>query len=127
MSTVAYKSTTLTDRIESATTIANARQYEREQDQFVFCLNLLDLSAWDSVADYAVNTLEDRFDRINLGQATGYELLAPELREELNNLTERLNHQGTMKFSDQDQVRLGFLEQMVKQLQADMDAIRSDK
>jgi hypothetical protein len=52
-------------RIAAVATTENAEQYGREQDKFVFCLDLLELSAWGRKAEAAVNELEDEFDRLN--------------------------------------------------------------
>lgn len=54
------------DCINQAATVENAEQYAKEQDQFVFCLQLLgDISAHHPMADEWVNALEDEFDSLN--------------------------------------------------------------
>lgn len=55
----------MTQRIQAAATTENAERYAAEQDKFVFCLELLELSAWGSKAEAAVNALEDEFDSLN--------------------------------------------------------------
>lgn len=54
----------ITDRIHSVATLKNAVAYNNLSDQFIFCLDLLEISANWIHADMYVNRLEDEFDRI---------------------------------------------------------------
>lgn len=54
----------LYDRIEAAATKANAMRWFQEQDQFVFCIDLLEASAHERTADAQVAMLEERFEEI---------------------------------------------------------------
>ena len=59
--------TTMTQKIIETATVANAKEYFATPDQFVFCLNLLELSLEDDgdlYCDDAVNRLEDVFEKI---------------------------------------------------------------
>jgi len=59
--------TTVTQKIIETATVANAKEYFATPDQFVFCLNLLELSLEDDgdrFCDKAVNRLEDIFEQI---------------------------------------------------------------
>lgn len=53
------------DRIEAAATAVNAAEYDATTEKFVYCLDLLEISANHRRADHWVNELEDRFDEIN--------------------------------------------------------------
>lgn len=119
-------SETITQRIDEVTTLKNAERYRQAGEKFLFCIDLLEISAWNVFSDRAVEVLEDRFDRINSGKATGYELLAPHDRVELDTLQERCTHRDTMRFTDKDAVRLGRLEEQVHQLQQIMDAKKKE-
>ena len=61
-------------RLEALATVENARAYQRTYEKFTFCIDLLEISAhWDR-ADYWVNALEDRFDKLlerNVANAIG--------------------------------------------------------
>jgi hypothetical protein len=56
------------DRLEKVATADNAAAYAVEPEKFIFCVDLLEISAHRADADHWVNALEDRFDEIN---ATG--------------------------------------------------------
>ena len=49
-------------------TLENAKKWKEEQDQFVFCVVLLDISAWDDNCDELVNDIEDKFEELLLGE-----------------------------------------------------------
>ena len=51
--------------LAEAATAANATAWEAEREKFIFCLELLDLSAWNDDVDFWVNKLEARFEKIN--------------------------------------------------------------
>ena len=54
----------IADRLEALATLENAKAYQRTCEKFTFCIDLLEISAhWDR-ADYWVNALEDRFDKL---------------------------------------------------------------
>lgn len=55
------KNTDIQGTLSRVATLDNARQWARESEQFIFCIDLLEMSAHDDQADWAVNTLEDRF------------------------------------------------------------------
>lgn len=118
---------TITQRIDEVTTLKSAERYRQAGEKFLFCIDLLGISAWNVFSDRAVEILEDRFDRINEGRCTGYELLAPHDQVELDTLTERCQHQDTMRFTDKDALRLGRLEEQVRQLQNLMDIKKAQR
>jgi hypothetical protein len=62
------KSNRAAGRLEEVATAANAAAYAVEPEKFIFCIDLLEISAHRADADHWVNALEDRFDEIN---ATG--------------------------------------------------------
>ena len=62
---------TITQRLDAATTRANAEAYHATTEKFTFCLDLLEISALRSDADEWVNLLEDRFDEIIAWQFNG--------------------------------------------------------
>lgn len=47
-----------------AQTMENAIEWEHLTDKFIFCLDLLELSAWDDMADRWVNRLETAFEEM---------------------------------------------------------------
>ena len=51
-------------RHTDALTMENAIEWEHLTDKFVFCLELLALSAWDDRADAAVEKLETAFEEM---------------------------------------------------------------
>jgi len=51
--------------INEVATIENAAAYAAEQDQFIFCLDLLEAGMDDLNIDEIVNKLEDEFDNLN--------------------------------------------------------------
>ena len=53
----------LQDKIHAAT-LDNARSWEASRDQFVFCIEYLEISAHRHDADHWVELLEDRFSRL---------------------------------------------------------------
>tara|TARA_B100000686_G_C16778994_1_gene970486 strand:- start:2027 stop:2254 length:228 start_codon:yes stop_codon:yes gene_type:complete len=53
------------ERIEIVATEDNAAAYAATDEKFVFCIDLLEVSAHWGRVDYWVNQLEDRFDAIN--------------------------------------------------------------
>jgi len=55
----------LDERINAVATVNNAKEYENENEKFIFCLDLLEISANHTYADFWVNRLEDRFDGMN--------------------------------------------------------------
>ena len=55
---------TITQRLDAASTRANAEAYDATNEKFIFCIDLLDISAHRSDADEWVNELEDRFGEI---------------------------------------------------------------
>ncbi len=57
--------TNLTDRIKALATVANAEEYAATDEKFIYCIDLLEISAHRADADHWVNELEDRFDVIN--------------------------------------------------------------
>ena len=48
--------------INEVATIENAKAYQATSEKFIFCIDLLEISAHRSNADALVNALEDRFD-----------------------------------------------------------------
>jgi len=44
--------------------INNAKEWQALTDKYVFCIDLLGISAWDRDADDKVNALEDAFEAI---------------------------------------------------------------
>jgi hypothetical protein len=118
---------TITQRIDEVTNLKNAERYRQAGEKFLFCIDLLDISAWNMFSDRAVEVLEDRFDRINEGRCSGYELLAPHDQVELDTLTERSEHRDTMRFTCTDADRLDDLEEQVRQLQNLMDIKASQR
>ena len=50
--------------INSLATIKNAQEYQEESDKFVFCIDLLGISAHNSKSEKIVNMLEDEFERL---------------------------------------------------------------
>jgi len=120
-------STTITQRIDEVTSLKNAERYRQAGEKFLFCIDLLEISAWHVQSDRAVEVLEDRFDRINEGKCTGYELMDHFTQLELDNLRERCQHQDTMRFTGQDATRLGHLEEMEQQYQQLMDIKKAQR
>jgi len=53
------------EKIEILSTVENAKAYEKTSEKFIFCIDLLEISAHNFKADYWVNALEDSFDAIN--------------------------------------------------------------
>jgi hypothetical protein len=51
-------------KIDEIATLANAQGWAKESEQFIFCIDLLEMSAHDDQADSAVNRLEDRFEKL---------------------------------------------------------------
>ena len=59
--------TKINERIVKLSTLENAQEYQKEQDKFVFCLGLLELSLCkngDSYCDHYVCELEDKFEKL---------------------------------------------------------------
>jgi len=54
----------LSDKIEELSTIQNAIEWSQEQDKYVFCVDLLEVSPWSPSADSAVDLLEDNFEEL---------------------------------------------------------------
>lgn len=54
--------TELQRRLDEAATIENARAWAADSEQFLFCIDALEMSAHSYAADWAVNQLEDRFE-----------------------------------------------------------------
>lgn len=52
------------EKIQSLVTVANARAWEAETDKFVFCVDLLEISATEPDADHWVDILERRFETL---------------------------------------------------------------
>lgn len=51
-------------KIDEVATIQNARAWQEQSEQFIFCIDLLGMSAHDRKSDWAVNLLEDRFEAL---------------------------------------------------------------
>lgn len=51
-------------KIEEVATLSNAKKWHAQSEQFIFCIDLLEMSAHDLKADNAVNTLENRFEAL---------------------------------------------------------------
>lgn len=58
------ETTDIAGKIDEVATLENAKHYARESEKFIFCIDLLEMSAHDLNADYAVNKLEDRFEAL---------------------------------------------------------------
>ena len=58
----------LSEKVKLVATRANAEKYSITEDQFIYCLDLLEMDLshkWAAPwADYAVNALEDAFDEL---------------------------------------------------------------
>jgi hypothetical protein len=54
---------TLLDIINNAT-LNDAKAYERTEEKFTFCIDMLEISADDNNADFWVNKLENRFETL---------------------------------------------------------------
>ena len=52
---------TFADYIHCAT-LENAKEWQEDQEKYTFCINHLDISAWDDDADSRVNQLEIHFE-----------------------------------------------------------------
>lgn len=52
------------ERLEAAATLCNAKQYAQESERFIFCIDLLEMSAHSNAAEDTVNALEDRFEAL---------------------------------------------------------------
>jgi hypothetical protein len=52
---------TYSERFTDALTMENAIEWDHLTDKFVFCLDLLELSAWDEGVDERVDDLEEAF------------------------------------------------------------------
>lgn len=50
--------------IKEFATLDNAKKWHNEQDQFVFCVDLMGISAWDDNCDELVDSLEDEFETL---------------------------------------------------------------
>lgn len=50
--------------IKEFATLENAKKWHNEQDQFVFCVVLMDISAWDDNCDELVDALESEFETL---------------------------------------------------------------
>ena len=59
------KGNTMSEKIEKLSTVENAKAYEQTSEKFIFCIDLLEISAHNFRANYWVNALEDNFDAIN--------------------------------------------------------------
>ena len=53
------------DRLIEVATPENAAKYASTDEKFIFCIDLLEISATVSSAEYWVNELEDYFDVLN--------------------------------------------------------------
>lgn len=51
--------------IEAVATAENAREYAKADEKFLFCIDILGVSAHHDDAERWVNQLEDRFDALN--------------------------------------------------------------
>ncbi len=51
--------------IKEIATKANAAAWKQDEEKFVFCINLLDVSAWDDNCDELVDELEAAFEVLN--------------------------------------------------------------
>ena len=51
-------------QLDKLATKENSEAYFKETDQFVFCIDLLEISAHELSADHWVNSLEARFEEI---------------------------------------------------------------
>lgn len=86
-------------QIQRAATVENAAQYEREQDKFVFCLELLGgLSANHPCADEWVNELEAEFDCLNGHGMTLQEAQDQAEDEQRAELANAYAHEGITNF-----------------------------
>ena len=45
-------------------TLENAKEWYAEQDKFVYCIDLLEISVWDDNSDALVNALENKFTKM---------------------------------------------------------------
>jgi hypothetical protein len=54
---------TLKDHLDAAT-LEQAIKWNGEQDKFVFCIDLMEISANDEFSDDWVNALEDKFEEL---------------------------------------------------------------
>lgn len=50
--------------IAELATLGNAREWESTEEKFTFCIDLLEISAHDQIADCAVNALETAFNLV---------------------------------------------------------------
>lgn len=50
--------------VESTLTIEHAKEWALSQEKYTFCIDCLELSAWDDNADYYVNRLEHHFEAL---------------------------------------------------------------
>jgi hypothetical protein len=50
--------------IRELATIENAKEYELDSEKFVFCIDLMGISAHASDSEISVNELEDMFEEI---------------------------------------------------------------
>lgn len=50
--------------VKEFATLENAKKWNSEQDQFVFCVDLMCISAWDDGCDELVDALEDEFEAL---------------------------------------------------------------
>ena len=58
------KSSDYSVKIEKAATLANAKIWANEAEQFIFCIDLLEISAHESYSDRAVDSLEIKFENL---------------------------------------------------------------
>jgi len=49
---------------EKTANIDHAKEWALDQEKYTFCVNFLELSAWDDNADYYVNKLEHHFEAL---------------------------------------------------------------
>jgi hypothetical protein len=56
---------TMQDRINELATPENAKAYAAAGEPFLFCVDLLEISAHHPLADEWINALEDKFDELN--------------------------------------------------------------
>ena len=59
------------EKVEMLSTIENAKEYAVTSEKFIFCIDLLEISAHHYISDYWVNALEDNFDAINNANVKG--------------------------------------------------------
>lgn len=50
--------------VKEFATLENAKKWNNEQDQFVFCVDLMCISAWDHNCYDLVDALEDEFETL---------------------------------------------------------------